>query len=108
MVKPAPVTVACEIVIVAVPVLLNVRVFGLVVPVLTLPKSRVAVLAASVPNEVEFAADVPAPVRPTHPESDTTAKVARIRAIGPSSARRWRFAWARETQFVCEIMTKRD
>ena len=47
--KPAPVTVACEIVTAAVPVLLRVRVCGLLDPVATLPKLKVAELAASVP-----------------------------------------------------------
>ena len=91
--NPAPVTVACEIVTAAVPVLVRVKVWGLVDPVATFPKFRVVALAASVPEEdaefeLDFAAGVPAPVKPTQPESDRTAKDARIRANRPSGARR--------------------
>lgn len=95
--NPAPVTVAWEIVTAAVPVLLRVNVWGLLDPATTFPKLRLMELAASVPEvELEvvfdFAAGVPAPVRPTQPESDSTAKQVRIRVSRPSGARRLRVA----------------
>jgi len=92
--NPAPVTVACVIVTVAVPVLVRVKVWGLLDPAATFPKFRLIGLAASVPGEagfeveLDFAGGVPAPVKPTQPESDSTARNARIRANGPSGARR--------------------
>jgi hypothetical protein len=95
--KPAPVTVACEIVTAAVPVLVRVKVCGLLEPAATFPKFRVVALAASVPEEEvlefepDFAAGVPAPVKPTQPESDRTARDERIRAKRPSGARRLEF-----------------
>lgn len=55
--KPAPVTVACEIVTVAVPVLVNVKVCGLLAPVTTFPKIRLVEFAASVPAEAEVELD---------------------------------------------------
>jgi hypothetical protein len=92
--KPAPVTVACEIVTAAAPVLVRVKVWGLVDPATTFPKLRVVALAASVPEVVEvefdFAAGVPAPVKPTQPASERAARDARIRANMPSGARRLR------------------
>lgn len=96
--NPAPVTVACEIVTAAVPVLVRVKVWGLLDPAATFPKFRVVALGASVPEEEElefeldFAAGVPAPVKPTQPESDRAARDARSRANGPSGARRLEFA----------------
>ena len=95
--KPVPVTVACEIETAAVPVLVRVKVWGLLDPAATFPKFRVVALAASVPEEealefeLDFAAGVPAPVKPTHPESDRTARDARSRANRPSGARRLEF-----------------
>ena len=89
--KPAPVTVAWEIVITVVPVLLRVKVWGLFDPRATLPKLRLVALAASVPKlepELDFPAGVPAPVKPTQPASDRAARDARIRANMPSGARR--------------------
>ena len=92
--KPAPVTVAREIVTAAVPVLVRVMVWGLLDPGATFPKFRLVGLAASVPEEAGFEVElgltwgVPAPVKPMQPESDRTARNARIRANGPSSARR--------------------
>jgi hypothetical protein len=89
-----PVTVAWEIVTVAVPELVRVRVWGLLDPTATFPKLRLVALAASVPEEVgfevelDFAAGVPAPVKATQPVSDRTARNARIRANEPSGARR--------------------
>ena len=92
--KPAPVTVACEIVTAAVPVLVRVKVWGLLDPTATFPKLRLVALAASVPEEFEpdfdFPGGVPAPVKPTQPASDRTAKNARMRAKKPSGARRLR------------------
>jgi len=96
--KPVPVTVACEIVTAAVPVLVRVKVWGLLDPAATFPKFRVVALAASVPEEevlefeLDFAAGVPAPVNPTQPESDRAARDARSRANRPSGARRLEFA----------------
>lgn len=84
MVKPAPVMVACEIVTAAVPLLVRVKVFGLVDPSATFPKLRLVALAASVPVEVEgdpdFPAGVPAPVKPTQPASDSNARHEKISA----------------------------
>src|ERR1700722_5461791 len=97
--KPAPVTVAEEIVIVTVPELLRVKVWGLLEPVTTFPKIRLVALAASVPAEEEFEFDfepgVPAPVRPTQPESDSSARHARNREKRPSDARRLKVTWER-------------
>ena len=74
--KPAPVTVAWEIVTAAVPVLVRVKVWGLLDPAATFPKFRLVALAASVPEEelfeFDFAAGVPAPVKPTQPVSDSS------------------------------------
>jgi hypothetical protein len=76
--KPAPVIVACEIVTEAVPVLVRVRAWVLLEPVFTFPKDRLVALAASDPDEavleVLFAAGVPAPVNPVHPEMDRMPK----------------------------------
>jgi hypothetical protein len=91
--KPAPVTVAWEIVTIAAPVLVRVKVCGLVAPGATFPKFRLVALAVSVPAEAgleldfDFAA-VPAPVKPVQPASDSTARPARIRENMPSGARR--------------------
>jgi hypothetical protein len=91
MLKPAPVTVAWEIVTAAVPVLVRVSVCGLLVPGATFPKFRLVALAARVPVgdevELDFGA-VPAPVEATQPESDSTARHARISENMPSGARR--------------------
>src|ERR1700680_4478900 len=88
--KPAPVTVAWEIVTAAVPVLVRVKVWGLLDPATTFPKLRLVALAASVPEELEldFAAGFPALVKPTQPASDRTERDARIRANKPSGTRR--------------------
>jgi hypothetical protein len=81
-------------VIAAEPVLVKVKVWGLLVPVATFPKFKLMGLAASVPEEAGFEVElvfvwgVPAPVKPTQPASDSTARNARIRANGPSGARR--------------------
>ena len=79
--KPAPVIVACEIVTEAVPVFVRVRDWVLLEPVFTLPKAKFVALAASVPDEavldVLFAAGVPAPVNPVHPEMEKTARIAK-------------------------------
>jgi hypothetical protein len=96
--NPVPVTVAAEIVTTAVPVLLRVKVWGLLEPVTTFPKLRLAALAASVPVEeveLDFEPGVPAPVRPTQPESDTSARHARNKEKRPSGARRLRVTWRR-------------
>ena len=89
--KPVPVTVACEIVTAAVPLLVRVKVCGLVDPSATFPKLRVVALATSVPEEGEpepdFAAGVPAPVKPTQPASDISARHEKISAKRPSGAR---------------------
>jgi hypothetical protein len=76
-------------------VLLSVNVCRLLDPATTSAKLMLVALAASVPEEVEFELDfdagVPAPVKPTQPESDSTAKDANIRANRPSGARRLEF-----------------
>ena len=91
--KLAPVTVACEMVTEVAPMLLRVKVCGLLDPAATLPKLSVAALAASVPEvaepELDFAAGVLAPVKPTHPESESTVKQETIRANRPSGVRRF-------------------
>jgi hypothetical protein len=113
-VKPAPVTVACEIVTAAVPVLVRVKVWGLLDPAATFPKFRVVALAASVLEEevleveLDFAPGVPAPVKPTQPESDRTARDERIRANRPSGARRLEFVCEWERKFVCAFMACPD
>jgi hypothetical protein len=89
--KPAPVTVAWEIMTAAVPVLVRVKVWGLLAPGATFPKFKLVALAARVPDEDEVEPDfgvVPAPVEATQPESDSTASPARIRETMPSGARR--------------------
>ncbi len=90
--KPAPVTVAWEIVTVAVPVFVRVKVWGLLDPAATFPKLKLVTLAASVPDEVEgelgFAAGVPALVKPVQPAIDSTVRHARIKANMASGARR--------------------
>src|ERR1700676_4681026 len=91
MLKPAPVTVAWEIVTADVPVFVTVKVWGLLAPGATFPKFRLVALAARVPDEDEVELDfaaVPALVEATQPESDSTAKHARIRENMPSGARR--------------------
>src|SRR5258708_346859 len=102
--KPAPVTVAWEIMTAAVPVLVRVNVWGLLDPAATFPKFRLVALAASVPEGVEFepdfAAGVPAPVNPTQPASDKSARDARDRANMPSGARRLRVTRVWERRFV--------
>jgi hypothetical protein len=76
----------------AVPELVRVKVCGLLDPVTTFPKFRLMALAASVPDEPEFeveldfAAGVPAPVKPTQPESDSKAAKVRNRANRPAGA----------------------
>jgi hypothetical protein len=86
--KPAPVTVACEIVTADVPVLVSVKVCGLVEPETTFPKVRVAELAASVPEPDDAAFDVGefAAVKPTQPASDITAKQVSRSVRRPSGA----------------------
>src|ERR1700726_2791983 len=88
--KPAPVTVAWEIVTVAVPVFVRVRVWGLFDPGTTFPKFRLVAFAASVPDEVEldFAGGAAAPANPLHPTTDSPARHARIRANTLSGSRR--------------------
>jgi hypothetical protein len=102
--KPAPVKVACEMVTVAVPVFVRVRVWGLLDPITTFPKFKLVALAASVPEdgdgEVDFAAGVPAPVAPTQPASEATARHARIRAKMPSGTRRLGVTRDGERRFV--------
>src|ERR1700722_12734174 len=107
--KPAPVTVAEEIVTVVVPVLLRVKVWGLLEPATTFPKLRLAALAASVPVEeveLDFEPGVPAPVRPTQPESDSSARQARNRENRPSDARRLSVTWERTSEFFCAFMAR--
>jgi hypothetical protein len=86
--KPAPVTVASEIVTGAVPVLVRVRVWGLLDPGATFPKLKLVAFAASVPDgvELDFDAGDPAPANPVHPATDSTARHARIRANMPSDS----------------------
>jgi hypothetical protein len=105
--KPAPVTVAWEIVTPAVPVLVRVKVWGLLDPAATFPKFRLVALAASVPEEEEefepelgFPGGVPAPVNPTQPARDSTARTVRIRTNMPSGARRLRFVCEWNRRFV--------
>jgi hypothetical protein len=107
--KPAPVTVAEEIVTVAVPVLLRVKVWGVVDPATTFPKVKLAALAASVPVfELEFDLDpgFAAPVRPTQPARGRSARHARARARKPSGARRAKVTWERSWEFVCAFMAR--
>jgi hypothetical protein len=68
-VNPAPVTAACEIVTLALPVLVRVKFWELLEPSITLPKLMLVELAASVPDEelLVFALDGPAAVNPTQP-----------------------------------------
>jgi hypothetical protein len=70
--KPAPLTVAWEIMTVAEPVFVRVNVCELLDPVTTLPKLKLVALAVSrlggEPFEPGFAC-VPVPVNPTQPES---------------------------------------
>ena len=116
--NPAPVTVAWEIVIAAVPLFDRVRVWGLLDPADTLPKFRLVALAASVPEEApfefefvfEFPLGVPAPVKPTQPESDKTANVARTKAKTPSGARRLEDCWCVEwdRRVWCAFITGLD
>jgi len=86
--------VAWEIVTGAVPVLVRVKVWGLLDPTATFPKLRLVALAASLPEEVgfevelNFCADVPAPVKAKQPASGRAAKNARNRTNKPSGARR--------------------
>jgi hypothetical protein len=111
--KPAPVTVAWEIVTAAVPVLFRVKVWGLLDPMATLPKFRLEALAESVPEEeveveLDFVAGVWAPVKPTQPESDSNARDERIRANRPSGARRLEIVCEWERKFVYAIMASPD
>lgn len=81
--KPAPETVAWEIMTAAVPVFVRVNVCELLEPAATFPKLMLVALAASVPEDVllgfVFAAGVPALVKPTQPESvSATIRVIRI------------------------------
>ena len=107
--KPAPVTVAWEIVTAAVPLLVRVNVWGLLDPATTFPKFRLVALAASVPEELElefepdFAPGAPAPVKPTQPASERTARDARISANKPTGARRLSLEWMRRID--CFFMT---
>lgn len=83
MLKPAPETVAWEIMIAAVPELVRVNVCELLEPAATLPKLMVVALAASAPEDVfvelDFAAGVPALVKPTQPETVSVTIRATIR-----------------------------
>ena len=111
MLNPAPVMVAWEIVMEVEPVLLRVRVCGLLEPMATLPKFKVAELAASVAADAELVFDplVPALVAPMHPVRDKSAAKERIRANNPSGARPFgmdRKRW--KSEFVCALMTKGD
>lgn len=79
-----------------VPVLVKVKVRGLLVPAVTFPKLKLMLLAVSVPvlepeGEPDFAAGVPAPVKPKQPVIESTAKHARMSANMPSGAGRLRF-----------------
>jgi hypothetical protein len=78
--KAAPVTVAWEMFTAAVPVLVKVKDCVLLDPAETFPKFMLVALAASVPDgvELDFAADVPALVKPVQPAIDSTAKHPRI------------------------------
>src|ERR1035438_6344078 len=91
--NPVPVIDAWEIVTVAVPVLVSIKVCILLDPATTLPKLRLMALAARVPNELglepepDFPAGVPAPVNPTQPASDISARHEKIKVNMPSGAR---------------------
>lgn len=73
-------------------------------------------LAARVPEELEFEADVepdfgvPAPVKPTQPESDRAARAANRRANKLDRAEKLRgfVSEQREQEFVCAFMANRD
>lgn len=113
--KPVPVMVPCEIVTGPVPVLDNVRVCELEDPVVTFPKLRVVELAVRVPEEPELEPDVeldfgvPAPVRPTQPESDKTARAAKS-SKKPSGAGRLEVfdCEERQQEWVCAFMANRE
>lgn len=117
--KPAPVIVPCEIVTGPEPVLDNIRVCELEDPVATFPKLRLMELAARVPEEPEFEPfepdvepdfGVPAPVKPTQPESDRAARAA------TSSVKKARGACRldvfvceeRQQEWVCAFMANRE
>ena len=89
---PGPEMVTFDIVPAPVPVLVRVKAWRLLDPATTFPKFRLVAFAASVPEEVavelDFAAGVPALVKPTQPEIDNTARHAKIRVNMPSGARR--------------------
>jgi len=73
MLNPAPLTVAWEIVTFEFPALEIVRFWELLEPTMTSPKLKVAALALNVPDPgLLLFWGVPAPVRPTQPESDRT------------------------------------
>lgn len=102
--KPAPVILAWEIVTIPVPVLVRVKVCGLLDPIATFPKFMLVVLGVSVPDgvtgELVFAAGVPALVKPVQPVIDSTARHAKNRANMPSGARRLGVACELERRFV--------
>jgi hypothetical protein len=110
--KPAPVTVPCEIVTVAPPVLDSVRFWGLLDPAATLPKLRLVELGASVPEELEFEFEfdfpggVPAPVKPTQPERARAARDAKSRTKKPDRVRRLKAfsSEKRKREFGCEFI----
>lgn len=94
--KPAPVKFACEMATDDVPVLVRVRVWGLLNPITTFPKFMLVELAESAPvegaGEVIFAAGDPALVKPVQPVIDSTARHPRISANIPSGTRQLRFS----------------
>ena len=76
---------ACEIVTVAVPEFVRVKFWEVLEAVLTLPKTRLVALDARDPeeavSELDLAAGVPAPVRPTQPIADKASRRATQRRI---------------------------
>jgi hypothetical protein len=107
--KPAPVMVACEIVTEAVPVLVRVRAWVLLVPVFKFPKARFVALAASDPDEavleVLFAAGVPAPVNPVHPVIDRMPKSTRKVVSEVNGLIGFETKPQRELVFGCDFIT---
>jgi hypothetical protein len=89
MLNALPVIVAWRIVTVVVPVLLSVKVWGLLEPAATLPKFKLVALSARVPGvpELDLPDVEPAPVRPTHPEMDRATNVAMSNAKKPIDMR---------------------
>src|ERR1035441_1026976 len=101
-----PVTVACEMVTAAVPLLVRVKVCEELDPRVTFPKLTLVALAASALDAVElfFAAGVPAAVSPTQPETDNAAIKATKMVRSVDGVGRFRVECERALQFVCDFI----